>query len=87
MAGQDNITLNGTCLGRIKGGERICIHTHTHDTDYLTLLLRDIQLINTKCTPCKYRTDAESTQDLRSGYAGLTKSGHHTETLGASNRP
>ena len=57
--------------------------THTHDINYLTLLLRDIQLINTECTPCKHRTDAESMQDLRSGYAGPTKSGHRTETLGA----
>ena len=62
-------------------------HTHTHDTDYATLLLRDIQLINTECTPCKHRTDAVSTQSRRSGYAGPTKSGHRTETLGASNRP
>ena len=61
-------------------------HTHTHDTDCPTLLLRDIQLIDTECTPCKHRTDAESTQDLRSGYAGPTKSGHRTETLGASSR-
>ena len=63
------------------------IHTHTHNTNYPTLLLRDIQLINTKCTPCKHRTDAESTQDLRSGYTGPTKSGHRTKTLGASSRP
>ena len=63
------------------------IHTYTHDINYLILLLRDIQLINTECTPCKHRTDAEPTQDLRIGYAGLTKSGHRTETLGATNRP
>ena len=62
-------------------------HIHTHDTNYPTLLLRDIQLINTECTPCKHRTDAEPTQDLRSGYAGPTKSGYRTETLGASSRP
>ena len=62
-------------------------HTHTHDTNYPTLLLRDIQLINTECTPCKRRTNAEPTQYLRSGYTGPTKSGHHTETLGASSRP
>ena len=62
-------------------------HTHTHNTNYPTLLLRDIQLINTECTPCKHRTNAESTQDLRSGYAGPTKSGHRTETLGAFSRP
>ena len=37
------------------------IHTYTHDTDYPILLLRDIQLINTECTPCKYRTDVEPT--------------------------
>ena len=63
------------------------IDTHTHNTDYPTLLLRDIQLINTECTPCKHRTDAETTQNLRSGDAGPTKSGHRTETLGASSRP
>ena len=62
-------------------------HTHTHDTDYPTLLLRNIQLINTECTPCKHRTDAEPTQDRRSGYAGPTQSGYRTETLGATNRP
>ena len=62
-------------------------HIHTHDTDYPTLLLRDIQLINTKRTPCKHRTDAASTQSRRSNDAGPTKSGHRTETLGASNRP
>ena len=28
VAGQDNITHDGTCLGRIKGGIRICLHTH-----------------------------------------------------------
>ena len=62
-------------------------HTHTYDTDYPILLLHDIQLINTECTPCEYRTDAELTQDRRSGYAGLIKSGYRTETLGAINRP
>ena len=62
-------------------------HIHTHDTDCLTLLLRDIQLIDTECTPCKHRTDAEPTQDLRSGYAGPIKSGYCTETLGVSSRP
>ena len=86
MAGQDNITHDGTCPGRIRRGEGDT-HTHTHDTDYPTLLLRDIQLIDTECTPCKHRTDAEPTQDLRSGYAGPTKSGHRTETLSASSRP
>ena len=34
-------------------------YIYTYDTDCLILLLRDIQLINTECTPCKYRTDAE----------------------------
>ena len=63
------------------------IHTHTHDTVCSILLLRDIQLIDTECTPCKYRTDADPTQDLRSGYARPIKSGHRTETLGASSRP
>ena len=29
MAGQDNITHDGTYLGRIKGGDRICSHIHT----------------------------------------------------------
>ena len=62
-------------------------HTHTHNTNGPTLLLRDIQLINTKCTPCKHRTDAKSTQDLRSGYAEPIKSGHRTEALGTSSRP
>ena len=62
-------------------------HTHTYGTDCPTLLLRDIQLIDTECTPCKHRTDAEPTQDLRRAYAGPTKSGHCTETLGASSRP
>ena len=62
-------------------------HTHTHDTDCPTLLLRDIQLIDTECTPCKHRTDAEATQNPRSGYAGPIKSGYRTETLGASSRP
>ena len=65
------------------------MHTdiHTHNTDCPTLLLRDIQLIDTECTPCKHRTDAEPTQNPRSGYAGPTKSGHRTETLSASSRP
>ena len=62
-------------------------HIHTHNTNYLTLLLRNIQLINTKCTPYKHRINAEPTQNLRSGYAGPTKSGHRTKTLGASSRP
>ena len=68
-------------------GQDMLTHTHTHDTDCPTLLLRDIQLIDTECTPCKHRTDAETTQNLRSGDAGPTKSGHRTETLGASSRP
>ena len=63
------------------------IYTHTHDTDCLILLLRDIQLIDTECTPCKYRTDVELTQNLRSGDVGPIKSGHHIETLGAFSRP
>ena len=62
-------------------------NTHTHDTNYLILLLRDIQLINTECTPCKYRTDVKLTQDFCSGYAGPIKSGHRIKTLGTSNRP
>ena len=62
-------------------------HTHTHDTDCPILLLRNIQLIDTECIPCKYRTDAESTQDQCSGYAGPTKSGYRTETLGATSKP
>ena len=49
------------------------IYTYTHDTDCLTLLLRDIQLINTEYTPCKYRTDAEPAQDLHSGYTAVTQ--------------
>ena len=32
MAGQDNITHNRTCLGRIKGGDRTYLHTHTVTT-------------------------------------------------------
>ena len=63
------------------------IHTYTHDTDCPTLLLRDIQLIDTECTPCKHRIDTETTQNLRNGDAGPIKSGHRTETLGASSRP
>ena len=63
------------------------IHTYTHDINYPILLLRDIQLINTECTPCKHRTDTEFTQNLRNGDAGFIKSGHRTETLGASSRP
>ena len=47
-------------------------HTHTYNTNYPTLLLRDIQVINTEYTPCKHQTDVEPTQDLRSGYAGPT---------------
>ena len=62
-------------------------HTHTHNTNYPILLLRNIQMINTECTPYKFRTDVEPTQDLRSGYAGLTKSGHRIKTIGAFNRP
>ena len=62
-------------------------HIHTHDTNCPILLLRDTQLINTECTPCKHQTDAEPTQGRCSGYAGPTKSGHHTETLGATSRP
>ena len=42
MAGQDNITHDGTCPGRMEGGDRRCTHTHTHDTDCPTLLLSDI---------------------------------------------
>ena len=42
MAGQDNITYNGTCPGRIKGGDKIYLYTHTYDIDYPTLLLRNI---------------------------------------------
>ena len=87
MAGQDNITHDGTYPGRIKGGDKICIYTHTYNTNYPTLLLRDIQLINTERTPCKYRTNAASTQSRRSSDAGPIKSGHRTETLGAPSRP
>ena len=57
------------------------INTHTYDTNYPILLLHDIQVINTKCTPCKLRTDAEPTQDLHSGYAGLIKSDHCIKTV------
>ena len=46
-------------------------HTHTHDINYLTLLLRDIQMTNTECTPCKYQSDAEVTQDLRKAVTAL----------------
>ena len=82
MVRQDNITHDGTYPGRIKEEKGYTYtHTYTHDTDYPTLLLRDIQLINTECTPCKHRTDAEPTQNLRSGYAGLIKSGYRTETV------
>ena len=87
MAGQDNITHDGTYPGRIEGGNKIYTHTHTYDTNYFTLLLRDIQLINTKRTPYKHRTNAASTQSRRSNYAGPTKNDHRTKTLGASSRP
>ena len=63
------------------------IHTHTHDINYPTLLLRDIQLINTERTPCKYRIDVAFTQSQRNSYAGPVKSGHRTKTLGAFSRP
>ena len=63
------------------------IYIHTHDTDCPTLLLRDIQGIDTEYTPCKYRIDAELTQDLRRCYVGPTQSCHRTETIGASSRP
>ena len=62
-------------------------HTHTHNTDYPTLLLRDIKVIDTECTPCKHRIDAEATQDLRRGYAGPTQSYHRTKTIGVSSKP
>ena len=62
-------------------------HTHTYNINCPTLLLRDIQLINTECIPYKYRTDAASMQSRRSSYAGPIKSGHRTKTLGASSRP
>ena len=40
---QDNITQGGTYLSRMEGGVRdMLTHTHTHDIDYLILLLRDI---------------------------------------------
>ena len=42
MVGQDNITHDGTCLGRMEGGDRICIYIHIYDIDCFTLLLRDI---------------------------------------------
>ena len=29
MAGQDNITHDGTCLNRIKGGDRTYLYTYT----------------------------------------------------------
>ena len=32
VVGQDNITYDGTCLGRITGGDRICSHTHIPTT-------------------------------------------------------
>ena len=28
MAGQDNITYDGTCLSYTTGGDRICLHIH-----------------------------------------------------------
>ena len=39
----------------------ILTHTHTHNINYLILLLRNIQLINPEYTPYKYRTDTEPT--------------------------
>ena len=62
-------------------------HTHTYDINYPILLLRDIQLINTECTPCKHRTDVAFTQSRRSSYAGPIKSGYRIKTLGTFNRP
>ena len=47
------------------------INTYTHDINYPTLLLRDIQVINTKCTLCKYRINVEATQDLRRAVTAL----------------
>ena len=32
MAGQDNITHDGICLGRMKGGDRIYLYTHIPTT-------------------------------------------------------
>ena len=32
VAGQDNITYDGTCPGRMKGGIRTCSHTYTPTT-------------------------------------------------------
>ena len=63
------------------------IHTHTHNTDYPTLLLRDIQVTNTKRTPFKYRINAKAKQSLRKTYAELTQSYYRTKTLGIFNRP
>ena len=62
-------------------------HTHTHDTNYPTLLLRDIQLINTECTPYKHRTDVKPTQGRHSNYAGPTTSDYRTKTLSTFNKP
>ena len=42
MVRQDNITHDRTCLGRMEGGDRICIYTYTYDINYLILLLCDI---------------------------------------------
>ena len=42
MVRQDNITHDGTYPGRMEGGDRRYTHAHTYNTDYPTLLLRDI---------------------------------------------
>ena len=43
MVGQDNITYDRTCPGRMKEEKGYAyIHTHTHDTNCLILLLCDI---------------------------------------------
>ena len=74
VAKQDNITQNGTCPGRIKGGQgHTHTHTHTHDTDCPTLLLRNIQMTDTECTPFEHRINAEATQSLRRTYAELSQ--------------
>ena len=65
MARQDNITQGGTYPGRTEKGKGYThTHTHTYDINYPTLLLRNIQITNTKCTPCKHRSNVKATQDL-----------------------
>ena len=88
VAGQDNITHNRTYPGRMKGRDRTCTHTHTPTTLIIQLYYYvTYNWLTPSVHRVKHRTNAEPTQNLRSGRTqGPTKSGHRTETLGASSR-